>query len=208
MWDKQETAELVEAGAAKAEFIRDGDAKDSLLGTICFSTNASVHPFKASPYLKAKSIDRTCLRFDFHPHAVEGLFLQAFGHSELTCSESTTTTYQNQNKHIILSTPAKVPQVPVLRKPQAHWPGALVQGDVLKANLHNSLVFKSLANFRRVSIVMLKSPKSIKSKKTWITTTHSSLQLTFWCYLWSFGKAATFDLFHMMHPSGHLSCHG
>ena len=90
MWDKQETAELVEAGAAKAEFIRDGDAKDSLLGTICFSTNASVHPFKASPYLKAKSIDRTCLRFDsfdFHP-AVEGLFLQAFGHSELTCSES------------------------------------------------------------------------------------------------------------------------
>ena len=34
---------------------------------------------------------------------------------------------------IILSTPAKVAQVPVLRKPQAHWPSALVQGDVLKA---------------------------------------------------------------------------
>lgn len=96
---------------------------------------------------------------------------------------------------IILSTQAKVPQVPVLRKPQAHWPSALVQGDVLKANScklrkGDPLVFKSLANFRRVSIVMLKSPKSIKSKKTWITTTHSSLQLTFWCYLWSFGKAA------------------
>ena len=160
-----------------------------MLGTICFSTNASVHPFKASPYLKAKSIDRTCLRFDsfdFHPH-VEGLFLQAFGHSELTCSEcseSTTTTYRIRistsfHHHSINPQVPQVPQVPVLRKPQAHWPSALVQGDVLKANLHNSLVFKSLANFRRVSIVMLKSPKSMKSKKTWITTTHSSLQLTF-----------------------------